>query len=137
MSDDALRPRAGCGAVILDPAGRLLLGKRRRMPEAGCWGLLGGKIDWMETAEAAIVREVREESSLEVRVVRLLCVVDHFEPDMAPPQHWLSPVFLAEIVSGEPRVVEPDAIEALGWFARTELPEPLTKAVPRALAFLR
>jgi ADP-ribose pyrophosphatase YjhB (NUDIX family) len=46
-------PRLGCGAAILR-AGRLLLVQRRRPPEAGHWGLPGGKVDWLETVPAAV-----------------------------------------------------------------------------------
>lgn len=37
------KPEAGCGAAILDGQGRLLLIQRLREPEAGAWGLPGGK----------------------------------------------------------------------------------------------
>ncbi|MFB3128375.1 MAG: NUDIX domain-containing protein, partial [Lysobacteraceae bacterium] len=59
-------PRVGCGAVVRDADGRILLIQRGRDPERGHWGLPGGKVDWMETVEAAVVREVREETALEV-----------------------------------------------------------------------
>ncbi|AXE63399.1 hypothetical protein BBF93_03580 [Hyphomonas sp. CACIAM 19H1] len=38
------KPEAGCGAAILDGQGRLLLIQHMREPEAGAWGLSGGKI---------------------------------------------------------------------------------------------
>ncbi|WP_155518707.1 NUDIX domain-containing protein, partial [Xanthomonas euvesicatoria] len=51
-----LRPRVGCGAFIQRADGRLLLVLRGRAPEQGHWGLPGGKVDWMETVEATVVR---------------------------------------------------------------------------------
>ena len=86
-------PRVGCGAVVRDADGRILLIQRGRDPERGHWGLPGGKVDWMETVEAAVVRETREETALEVTLLRLLCVADHFEPTLA--QHWVAPIFEA------------------------------------------
>jgi 8-oxo-dGTP pyrophosphatase MutT (NUDIX family) len=62
MSDPDLRkPEAGCGAAILDDAGRLLLIQRLRQPEAGAWGLPGGKIDFGEPAMQTARREIAEE----------------------------------------------------------------------------
>ena len=86
-------PRVGCGAVVRDADGRILLIQRGRDPERGHWGLPGGKVDWMETVEAAVVRETREETALEVTLQRLLCLADHFEPTLA--QHWVAPIFEA------------------------------------------
>jgi 8-oxo-dGTP diphosphatase len=54
------------GAIITDQAGRLLLIRRRNEPGAGLWSLPGGRIEPGETDQQAVVREVREETSLVV-----------------------------------------------------------------------
>ena len=54
------------GAVIHDAAGRLLLIRRGHDPHRGLWSLPGGRIDAGESPEQAVVREVREETGLEV-----------------------------------------------------------------------
>ena len=121
------RPRARCGAAIVRD-GRILLVRRLRPPEAGCWSLPGGKIDPGEAHEAAIRREVAEELGIRLAETRLLCVVDL----MADGQHWVSPVRLATSFEGEPRNVEPEKHEAVGWFALDDLPAPLSMAARRA-----
>nr|WP_313372348.1 NUDIX domain-containing protein [Brucella intermedia] len=129
-------PRVGCGAAIIDPTGKFLLGKRRRQPETGCWGWLGGKVEWMETVEDAVRREIREEIGVEIELLDLLCVVNHFET-AGPIEHWVAPVFLSRITDKHPTIAEPEAIEALGWFDCDDLPADLTQAVKSALPRLR
>jgi 8-oxo-dGTP diphosphatase len=54
------------GAIVFDGAGRLLLIKRGRPPNAGHWSLPGGRCEPGEPAAAAAVRETYEETGLEV-----------------------------------------------------------------------
>src|SRR2546430_16924216 len=54
------------GAVVKDQAGRLLLVRRGREPGRGRWSLPGGRVEPGETAAEAAVREVREETGLDV-----------------------------------------------------------------------
>ena len=54
------------GAVVQDTAGRLLLIQRGHDPHRGLWSLPGGRIEAGESPEEAVVREVREETGLEV-----------------------------------------------------------------------
>jgi len=111
--------------------------RRRRPPEAGHWGIPGGKVDWMELVEAAVQREVAEETDLTVRLLGLLCLADHFEPAMSPPQHWVSPIYLAEPVgSAVARLREPDVLSGVDWFPPEALPTPLTKNTIEAMAVL-
>jgi 8-oxo-dGTP diphosphatase len=63
------------GAVIRDDEGRLLLIKRGHDPGAGLWSLPGGRIEPGETGTQALVREMREETGLTVKVGRLLGTV--------------------------------------------------------------
>ncbi|SNR89436.1 NUDIX domain-containing protein [Geodermatophilus saharensis] len=56
------------GAVVLDDAGRLLLVRRRNAPGRGLWSVPGGRVEPGESLVAAVAREVREETGLQVRV---------------------------------------------------------------------
>ncbi len=60
------------GAVIRDGTGRLLMILRGHDPGRGLWSIPGGRIEPGEAAEEAVVREVREETGLEVRCGPLL-----------------------------------------------------------------
>jgi 8-oxo-dGTP diphosphatase len=122
----------GCGAAILRE-GRILLVKRMKAPEAGCWSLVGGKVDFMERAEHAAIREAREEIGVAIDIGPLLCLVEMIGID---DQHWLSPVYRATIALGEPINCEPDKIAAIGWFALADPPAPLALAARQAIAAL-
>lgn len=127
------QPRLGCGAAIVQD-GRLLLVRRLREPEAGCWGLPGGKVDWLEPVEQAVRREIEEELAIRLAALTLLCVVDQIDP--ARGEHWLAPVYLVDAFEGAVRNVEPEKHSDIGWFALDSLPEPLTVATHRAVLAL-
>ncbi|WP_291205516.1 NUDIX domain-containing protein [Hyphomonas sp.] len=124
--DDARKPEAGCGAAILDRQGRLLLIQRLREPEAGAWGLPGGKIDFGEAARDTARREIAEELGIEIEILGLACIAETIE--RGDGRHWVAPVYNARIVSGEPRIVEPEKHGGWGWFKLDALPAPLTMA---------
>lgn len=127
-------PRVGGGAAILR-AGRLLLVQRRRPPEAGHWGLPGGKIDLFEMVAAAVEREIAEEVGLTIVARDLLCVVDQI--DVAQGTHWVAPVYLVEDAQGDAALREPEALAGMDWFALDDLPGPLTTSTIAALAALK
>lgn len=129
----ARAPGVGCGAAILRE-GRLLLVKRLRPPEAGCWNLPGGKVDFGERVEDAIVREIGEEIGVRVALGRSLGVTQMIGLD---DQHWVSPIYLAEIVDGEPSNREPAKHEAMVWADLDAPPLPLALAAREAIAALR
>ena len=122
-------PGLGCGALI-ERNGKILLLKRLKAPEAGHWSFIGGKVDFGETTRAALIREVAEEIGVEVVLGSLACLVEM--PDI-DGHHWVSPVYHAQITSGEPQNLEPEKIGAVEWFDRDALPTPLAQAVIQAL----
>ena len=124
-------PRVGVGVLLVDDQDRVLLTLRNRPPEAGCWSIVGGKVDFLETLEQCAIRETREEVGLEVRLVRLLCVTDHHLPKEG--QHWVSPAYIAQILGGEVRNCEPDKTREVSWFPLADLPPNLTITARNAI----
>jgi 8-oxo-dGTP diphosphatase len=74
------RPFVGVGAVIVQD-GKVLLVKRKYEPLAGQWSLPGGAVEVGETLEACLVREMLEETGLEVRVGPVIEVFDRITHD--------------------------------------------------------
>jgi 8-oxo-dGTP diphosphatase len=124
-------PRVGVGVLLLDPPDRVLLTLRKRAPEAGCWSIVGGKLDFLENLEQCAVREAREEAGVDIELIRLLCVTDHLLPD--ENQHWVAPAYLGRIVKGEARNCEPDKTHELKWFALGSVPNNLTMTAHNAI----
>ncbi|MCR8897781.1 NUDIX hydrolase [Gordonia sp. GONU] len=118
------------GAVLTDDEGRVLLIKRRNPPQAGKWTVPGGKVEPGESIEAAVVREMLEETGFHIDVGELLWTVDIPGPDdVVFEVHDFS----ARIVSGT-LCAGDDAADA-GWFTARDLTDlPLTRGL---LAHLR
>lgn len=127
-------PGVGCGLVIQRADGRVLLYRRVRPPEAGFWNIVGGKVDLMERSSDAACREAEEETGLTIGGADFLCLSEEILP--ADGQHWISLIYLARDVRGEPRLTEPDKLSDMGWFALDDLPQPLSVFAKRAFAAL-
>lgn len=92
---------------------------KRRNPPYG-WAIPGGFVDYGETLEAAAVREAREETGLEVSLVRQFHA--YSDPARDPRKHTISMVFIAT-ARGVPKAAD-DAADA-AVFPIDDLPEPL------------
>lgn len=103
--------------IIELPAGIVLV--KRKNPPFG-WALPGGYVDYGETLESAAVREAREETSLEVSLVRQFH--SYSDPSRDPRFHTISTVFIAT-AKGVPRAAD-DAAET-GVFGREDLPDEI------------
>ena len=104
-------------------AGHILLGQRRASHGAGTWALPGGHLEYGETVEDCARREVLEETGISVGTMRRgPYTSDVFE---AEQKHYVTVFVLADWVSGEAELREPEKCSAWGWFDWAALPEPL------------
>jgi 8-oxo-dGTP diphosphatase len=114
----------GVGAIILRNDGCLFLAKRGPLArnERYKWEFPGGSVEFGETLQVALQRELREEYGLSIIIIQLLDVIDHILNDER--QHWVSPIYLCRLSAGSPRILEPLKCTDIQWFALDELPLP-------------
>ena len=128
----------GVGAIIFNRKSAVFLAKRGKNArnERHKWEFPGGSVEFGETLEQALVREVQEEFGFAVEVIQLLDVVNHILP--GEKQHWVSPTYLCSYKDGNPRIREPHKCEEIGWFTLDAIPEnELTTASRKSLDSLR
>ena len=111
-------------AIITSPPDKILLIKRRTVPFRDYWALPGGRVDPGETVEQTMVREVKEETGLDVAIVSKIGdyheqgVQDGVEYDYYPA------CFLVKTVGGEIKKQESE-IEEIKLFSLSDVPEAM------------
>jgi 8-oxo-dGTP diphosphatase len=119
-----IRPEVGVGAVAVHD-GAVLLVRRGKGPAAGEWSVPGGHVEMGETLHEAIVREVLEETGLEVVVDRFLGFVERMGEDgpsgHQAQYHFVILDFAVTVLDpGRPPVAGDDAAEA-AWVPTAEV----------------
>jgi 8-oxo-dGTP diphosphatase len=96
-------PIVGVGAVIFNAKDEFVLIRRGKEPRRGEWSIPGGRLKWGESVRQALLREVREETGLEVEIAALVDVVDSVSSNASGDvtRHYVLIDFLALHVSGE------------------------------------
>ena len=128
-------PQLRVAAVIVRGGQLLLLEHRKR--EERYWVLPGGRLDGLETLEAALQRELKEELGLDARVGPLVIISEMLAPD----RHVVNLMFHAEIGERvEPRLDRADPVLAgWQWVSTDQLPRldfrpPIAEAVRAVIA---
>ncbi|MBN1954336.1 MAG: NUDIX domain-containing protein [Anaerolineae bacterium] len=120
-----------CVGMLAVREGKLLLTRRSIQPYRGDWDIPGGFLEAGEQPEAGVVREVWEETGLEVRPVEVFgFYIDQYayqdEVDFT-----LNIYFLGRVVGGEEQAR--DEVSELGWFGPGELPARIAFAHARSV----
>lgn len=113
-------PAPTVDVVIYDPDQGVVVIKRKNEPHG--FALPGGFIDYGEAAETAAVREMREETGLDVELLGVLGV--YSRPDRDPRQHTISVVYVGRALDPGKLKAGDDAAAA-AFYALERLPEPM------------
>lgn len=104
--------------LIIECHGGIVLIRRKNPPQG--WALPGGFVEYGESLEAAAVREAKEETGLNVHLVRQFHT--YSDPARDPRNHSISTVFIAR-AEGKPYAG--DDAKATGIFRKENLPEQI------------
>lgn len=113
------RPSVTVDAIILNEKGEVLLIKRKNEPFKDCWALPGGFVEYGEKVEEATLREVKEETGLEVEIIKLHNV--YSDPKRDPRGHTISIVYFCKIKGGKLKGSD-DAKEARFFKFKEDMP---------------
>lgn len=114
MTDTTEVPRVSMAIITRDD--RVLMVRRRQQEGKLLWAFPGGGIEAGETAEQAAVREVAEETALEVKAVRI--IGQRIHPDSGADMTYVA----CEPVAGEARVEDAEELAEVAWISLEEIP---------------
>ena len=117
MGSSSRNPLLTVDAIIEINNGIILI--KRKNPPAG-WAIPGGFVDYGETLEEAAVREMKEETSLDINLGRQFHTYSN--PGRDPRHHTVSTIFIAS-ATGTPEAAD-DAVD-IGIFTKDNLPEDI------------
>lgn len=129
-----LAPLVGVGAVIVHE-GRVLLVQRGHEPLKGRWSIPGGLIEIGEMLHEAVVREVKEETGLDVELIELVELLDRIHREGERVRyHYVIADYLCRVVGGTLKAADDaDAVrwvEPAEWNSHSALVlEPITVSV--------
>jgi len=120
--------KVGVGCMILKK-GKVLLGKRKGAHGDGEYAWPGGHLEFGETIEKCVEREVKEETGMKAKPVKFLCVSNIIKYN----KHYIDIQILTKYISGKPLVLEPDRIESWNWYPINKLPKSMFEMSKRAV----
>jgi ADP-ribose pyrophosphatase YjhB (NUDIX family) len=113
---ESRKPRVG-SAVLVVKDGKILLGERNKKNANGYWVLPGGGVKWGETIMEAAVREIKEETNLDIKIVKFIC---HKEV-MNLPGNYHTVVFFHLAEPKHMNIIPSDDLSNAGFFSVDEI----------------
>ena len=127
------RPHIGIGVILLNPEDQVLIGKREGS-HAPYFSIPGGYLESGESFEAAAIREVREETGLDIVKPVVVGISNNLETWKAEGVHVVSVFLLSKEFLGTLSLMEPDKCSGWQWCDPSNLPEPHFEASRQAIA---
>jgi len=105
--------------VIIEKNGKILLVRRNKKPFVGKLDTPGGFVNYGETVEHAAIREAKEETGLDVKLVDILGV--YSDPKRDPRKHVVTVMFIGKILRGKPRVNDKTEVRYVSFYDMKKL----------------
>lgn len=115
------RPIVGLAVLIVNENNEVLLGLRNSELGKNTWAPPGGKLDMFETLEQCAIREIKEETDLDISNLVFICVTNDIMEDIG--KHYVTLFFSTTEYSGDIKIIEPDKCLEWKWFDPKELPK--------------
>ncbi len=123
MSEIKTKPRVGLGVIIVNDEGKILIGKRKNS-HAPYYSIPGGSLELGETFEDGAIREIKEETDLDIQSPQVIAVTNNLETYRNDGVHFISIVLLVKNFTGELKNMEPEKCEEWLWVDPNNLPLP-------------
>jgi 8-oxo-dGTP diphosphatase len=111
-------------AIIIYPEDKILLIKRLTPPFVGYWALPGGRAEPGESVEQTAIREVKEETGIEIRLIRKVGEYHEFGTESGQEYDYYPACFLVEPLEGEVKKQE-NEISDIRLFKLNEIPKSM------------
>lgn len=116
-----------CVFYCHDGKGKYLLHKRsqKARDEVGTWEAGAGAVEFGETFEQSVQREILEEYCCKPKKLKLVTVSNMIRENKGIKTHWVAVIFTAMLDPKKTKIGDPQKMDALGWFSADNLPSPL------------
>jgi len=109
-----------------DGKGNFVMHKRSEKcrDEIGRWDFGGGAMEFGETFDQAVSREIKEEYTVDVLELKFLGVRNLLRKAASQDSHWIVLIFAALVDPKKVKIGDPEKMAELGWFRKDKLPKP-------------
>lgn len=117
-----------CVFFCHDGKGNILMHKRSQncRDEIGNWDVGGGSLEFGESFEEGVLREIKEEYSCDALELKFISPYNVLRTNhQGKKTHWVALLFIAKVDPKKVKIGEPHFMDEIGWFSKDSWPEPI------------
>lgn len=129
----------GVPCAVHDGKGKILLHKRgpKARDERGRWDMNGGAIEFGETIEEAVRRELKEELCTEPIDMEFVTAYDVHRTIEGKQTHWIQIMYSVKVNPKTVKIGEPEKASEIGWFNAKDIPMPRHSQLNREIEIMK